>query len=411
MNEEQLKVLSIVKSGFNVFLSGAAGTGKSFTIKAIVKWARPLMNIAVTSSTGTSAITVGGRTVHSYLGIGLARKDAYQLYMLVRGKYPKTIQKLKELKILIIDEISMISAELLDKISEYLQYVRRNKDPFGGLQIILCGDMCQLSPVNGEFCFNANVWKPASFVCVELKRQMRQTNDDLFSKMLNELRFGVCTDETYRALKDCRNPQFGEIQPTILYSTNANVDSVNEREFLKLCESGAEKRTYETIYSQNKNSKTWAESLKIPTSVELCIGAQVVLTVNLSVEEGFANGSRGMVTGFTDDGPIVLFKNGEQIVIEPWAFAEDDDDVTDNDKIWACAIPLKLAYALTIHKSQSMTLDAVIVDLGPSIFEYGQAYVALSRVRDLKSVKVVNVLRTSFRTHEDVVKFYNESCV
>jgi ATP-dependent DNA helicase PIF1 len=411
MNDEQLKVLQKVKSGCNVFLSGAAGTGKTFTIKEIVQWGKPQLNVAVTSSTGTSAITIGGRTVHSYLGIGLAQKDAYQLYMLVQRKYPKTVQKLKDLKILVIDEISMISAELLDKISEYLQHVRRNKAPFGGLQMILCGDMCQLPPVNGEFCFNSEVWKSASFVCIELKRQMRQTNDDLFAKMLNELRFGVCSNETYKVLKGCKNPSFGEIQPTILYSKNVNVDSINEREFLKLSEGGAEMRIYETVYSQNKNSKTWAESLKLPNTVELCIGAQVVLTVNLCVDEGFANGSRGMVTGFTEDGPIVLFKNGEQIIIEPWSFSDENDEaVTNEDKIWACVIPLKLAYAMTIHKSQSMTLDAVIVDLGPSIFEYGQAYVALSRVRDLKSVKVVNISKSSFRTHEDVVKFYKESC-
>jgi len=128
-----------------------------------------------------------------------------------------------------------------------------------------------------------------------------------------------------------------------------------------------------------------------------------MLTVNLSVEEGFANGSRGMVTDFTEDGPVVLFKNGEQIIIEPWLFKDDNDE-----EIWAYVIPLKLAYALTIHKSQSMTLDAAIIDLGPSIFECGQAYTALSRVRHMKSVKIINIIESSFKTAEEVIKFYNE---
>lgn len=405
MNEEQNKVISQVKSGRNVFMTGAAGTGKSYTIGAIIQWAKPKMNIAITSSTGTSAITIGGRTIHSFLGIGLAQKDPYQLYLTAQRKYPKTIQKIKDLHILVIDEISMVSAELLDKISEYMQYARRNKNPFGGVQMILCGDLCQLPPVSGDFCFNASVWKGADFLCVELKKQMRQSSDDAFAKILNELRFGMCTDETFKILKACRRPNFGEIQPTILYSRNIDVDSINEREFLRLTEAGAQKVVYPTIYSPEKNSKIYAESLKIPSEVVLCVGAQVVLTVNLSVEDGFANGSRGMITEFTEDGPVVLFKNGDQIIITPYTYKDDADE-----SMWCIATPLKLAYAMTIHKSQSMTLDAVVIDIGPSIFEYGQAYVALSRVRDLNSVKIVNVSKSAFRTHPEVIQFYENSC-
>jgi ATP-dependent DNA helicase PIF1 len=170
-----------------------------------------------------------------------------------------------------------------------------------------------------------------------------------------------------------------------------------------LIDSGAEQRCYDTVFSDNKYTKSWADALKIPDKTVLCVGAQVILTVNLSVEEGFANGSRGMITELREEGPVVLFKNGEQILLEPWLYVDDDED------IWASAIPLKLAYALTIHKSQSMTLDALATDLGPSIFEYGQAYVALSRVRDLKSVKILNILKSSFQAHEDVVKFYTEN--
>jgi len=410
MNDEQRRILDFVKTGKNVFMTGSAGTGKSFTLKEIVKWAHArMLSVAVTSSTGTSAISIGGRTVHSYLGIGLAQKDAYQLYLHVKRKNQPKVKQLQELSILIIDEVSMISANLLDKISAYLQHIRKSPFPFGGLQVILCGDMCQLPPVNGEFCFLSDTWKQSNFCCVELIKQMRQEGDQSFAKLLDQLRFGKCSDETLQILRSCREPNFGEVRPTILYSKNINVDVINEREYKKLLDGNAERKIYITSFSEHKQSKFWAESLKIPETVDICIGAQVMLTVNLCVEEGLANGSRGVITGFAEEGPIVLFKNGDQVIIEPWMFEDENEDKDERGMtIWASCIPLKLAYALTIHKSQSMTLDAAIIDLGPNIFECGQAYVALSRVRDLQSVKVINVLKSSFKTNEKVIQFYNE---
>jgi ATP-dependent DNA helicase PIF1 len=298
----------------------------------------------------------------------------------------------------------MISAELFDKVSEYLCIIRNIKHlPFGGVQLVLSGDMCQLPPVNGEYPFKAKTWGELNFVCIDFVQQVRQNNDEVFQKILSDARFGFCSDESFEILKSLKNPSFGEIEPTILYSKNINVDNINQNRYNDLVVKGAKRRMFDTLFSGHKNTKAWAESLKIPLSIELCIGAQVMLTVNLSVEEGFANGSRGMITDFLEEGPVVLFKNGEQIVIEPWAFRDDNDE-----EIWASTIPLKLAYALTIHKSQSMTLDAAIIDLGPSIFECGQAYVALSRVRDMKSVKIINIQKSSFKTDEDVVQFYNE---
>jgi ATP-dependent DNA helicase PIF1 len=305
---------------------------------------------------------------------------------------------------LFIDEVSMISAELFDKISEYLSIIRNTKTlPFGGIQVILSGDMCQLPPVNGEYPFKAKSWGELNLECIEFVHQVRQNGDELFQRILNEARFGCCSDESIKILKALKNPNFGEIEPTILFSKNVNVDRINETRYSDLIRKGAERTTFETFFSRDKNTKNWAEALKIPESVDLCIGAQVMLTVNLSVEEGFANGSRGIVTDFSEEGVVVLFKSGDQILIERWRFQDDNDE-----EIWACAIPLKLAYALTIHKSQSMTLDAAVIDLGPSIFECGQAYVALSRVRDMKSVKILNILKSSFKTDDEVVQFYNE---
>jgi ATP-dependent DNA helicase PIF1 len=403
MNSDQQLAFELVKRGKNVFISGSAGTGKSFTLERIIEWHRTNnIQIGVTSSTGISALNIKGRTLHSYLGIGLAGASAYNLYVKCK-KYKTTINKLQSLKVLIIDEISMISAELLDKVSEYLQLVRKNgKQSFGGVQMVFCGDLFQLPPINGEFCFKSAVWESMNINTCVLKTIVRQKDDLLFQQILENARLGVCSDEHLKLLKEQRTQTFGEIQPTILYSKNINVDSINQREYVKL---KTVEHTYNTLYSSNKNTKFWAETMNIPDSVSLKEGTQVMLTVNLSVEDGYANGTRGMITGFTGEGPIMLLKDGTQLIIIPWMYKEDEF-AKDEDAIWASCIPLKLAYALTIHKSQSTTLDAATIDIGPSIFEYGQAYTALSRVRDLKSVRILNVSKTSFKTHPDVLDYY-----
>ena len=406
MNEDQQRVLDTVKSGASVFISGSAGVGKSFTIENIVQWCkRTDKTVGVTALTGMAAITISGRTLHSFLGIGLAKKSAYELYLYVRKKYPQTVLKLNALKILIIDEVSMLSRELFDKVAEYLQHIRKNYKPFGGIQVVLCGDMCQLPPIDGEYCFHSEVWKKLNpRICI-LSRIMRQKDDAVFRQILEDARFGKCSDESLAILKAQRSQTFGEIRPTILYSKNINVDAINMEEHSKL---KTEERIYNTVYSKNKHSKVWADSLKIPEAVAVKLGAQMMLTANLSVDDGYANGTRCMVTGFEEDGPIVVFKDGTQLVVTPFAYTDEaNSNPEDGDVISATSIPLKLAYAITIHKSQSMTLDAAVIDIGPSIFADGQAYTALSRVRDLSSVRIVNVSKSAFRVHPDVVEFYS----
>jgi ATP-dependent exoDNAse (exonuclease V) alpha subunit len=402
MNFEQQKAFDLVKNGKHVFISGSAGTGKSYTLDKIVEWHKSNnINIGVTSSTGISALNIKGRTLHSYLGIGLARGTAYNLYANCK-KYKPTITKLQVLKVLIIDEISMISAELLDKVSDYLQLVRRDtKHAFGGVQMVFCGDLFQLPPIGGEFCFHSDVWKLLDIKICLLKTIVRQKDDVVFQKILENVKLGICSDEHLKLLNAQRYQTFGEINPTILYSKNVNVDAINKQEYNKLT---TKEYIFKTIYSTNKNTKHWADSMNIPDEVCLKEGTQVMLTVNLSIEDGYANGTRGMVTGFTDDGPIILLKDGTQLMIVPWLYTEDDKMA--DDSIWVSCIPLKLAYALTIHKSQSATLDAATIDIGPSVFEYGQAYTALSRVRDLKSVKILNVSKKAFKTHPDVLEYY-----
>ena len=407
MNSRQQKAFNAVKSGKTIFLTGAGGVGKTFVLKEIVKWATQSgKNLGLTSSTGTSCLTLGNgiaKTIHSYLHIFLAKKSPYEMYLFTKHKSPRVIKKLVELEILAIDEISMISDELFDKISEYLILIRKDKRPFGGVQLVLTGDFFQLPPVNGEYCFHSKTWKDLNPFIVELIDQIRQDGDTEFQKILTEARWGNLSNRSFIRLSTLPVANFGELKPTILYSKNINVDTINEKEYQELLKTGAREQIYETTYSDHRHTKTWAEALKIQEKIPLCIGAQVMLTVNLSVEEGFANGSRGMITDLQDEGPVVLFKNGEQILLEPWMYIDDDEH------IWASSIPLKLAYALTIHKSQSMTIDALSTDLGPNIFEYGQAYVSLSRVRDLKSLKIINILKSSFQAHPDVIKFHHDN--
>lgn len=400
MNEEQRIVFETVKKGTSVFISGSAGVGKSFTIENIVRWCKSRgISVGVTATTGVAAITISGRTLHSFLGIGLARKSAYELFLYVRKRYPLTIKYLRTLNMLIIDEISMLSDILIDKVSEYLQIIRDNALPFGGIQVVLCGDMCQLPPVEGDYCFLSRTWKSLNPTICILSRIMRQKDDEIFRAILEDARFGVCSDENLERLRSLKTQTFGEIRPTMLYSTNLDVDAINMQEYNKL---KTEERVYKTEYSTHPFTKVWADSLKIPEVLPLKIGAQVMLTANLSVEDGYANGTRCMVTGFTEDGPIVLFKDGSQLVVTPFAYNEENSEVS------VTCIPLRLAYALTIHKSQSMTLDAAVIDIGKNIFAPGQAYTALSRVRDLKSVRIINVAKSAFKVHPAVVEFYSK---
>ncbi len=401
MNSEQTYAYERAQTRNNIFITGAGGCGKSYTLQKIIKWAKERnIEYAVTASTGCAAYLIQGRTIHSYLGIGLAKKSAKELADYIRWKKPAIFSKLRVLEMLIIDEISMINAELFDKISEFLSIIRGSSKLFGGVQLILCGDFAQLPPTDGKYCFLAKSWKQIE--TITLKIMMRQNKDQRFQQMLEELRWGLCKKDNLLILKSLKNNEVSNngIIPTILYSMNVDVDAINNGKFKELIDSGADNRTY--ITSTSVAGKSWALSLKIPEKIDICIGAQVVLTWNVSQDDGLINGSRGIVTGFDVTGPVIRFVNGQERVIESVKIIDEDDPTM---KI--SFMPIRLAYALTIHKSQGMTLDAVILDLGDSIFEYGQAYTALSRARNLESIKLIALKKSSFKTHKDVLEFYN----
>ena len=408
LNFEQQSALEAFKNNKNIFLTGPAGTGKSVTLKKMIEYTEyKNINYGVTATTGTAAFLIGGKTLHSYLGIGIAKDSAKEIFEFVRRNRPYITKKLRALKVLIIDEISMLDIILLEKISEYLSLIRYNSKPFGGIQIVLTGDFCQLEPVNGDYCFKSELWNKLNLEIIYLIKIIRQDGDIKFQKMLSYLRYGICSDKTFENLSKLKNNKITTVKPTVLYSMNYNVDKINKMEYKKLIDSGAEKKVYEIKYPLLKKNKekaeTWFNTLDIPESVELCVGSQVVVTVNVDQDVGIVNGTRGCITKLKKDSIIIQRVNGSYYEIEYHKSISIDDK-----EIYFYHMPLKLAYALTIHKSQGMTLDAIEVDLGSSIFAAGQAYTALSRAKDRKSICITNISKNSFITKQCVIDFYKK---
>ena len=432
MNDKQKEAVSAFLNGDNVFLTGPAGTGKSYTLKEVLIAAnQKKFKVGVTATTGSAAHLIGGRTIHSFLSIGLAKASAYALAANTKMKNKKVAKTIMELNILFVDEVSMLSAELLEKISDYLSIVRNCPKPFGGLQVFFIGDFCQLPPVTqnreSSFCFNSRVWSQLKLKEIHLTESVRHQTDPIFQKVLDEVRWGRCSQETHDLIltfgsgidsssssshddddveknakdKKKEKNKANKLKPTRLYPTNVDVDRINDRELNALIDSGVEARSYSTVY-HHTNSKRWAESSKISEIVTLCVGAQVVVTWNLNQALGVVNGTRGVVTSIKDGTQVLIaLRDGREIAI-PFV------TVKDESKVSISYMPLRLAYALTIHRCQGMTLDCVEVDLGSSIFEFGQAYTALSRVRDAASVHVLDLKCESFKCHPDVLEFYNK---
>lgn len=408
LNEKQNKALELILSGKNIFLTGMAGTGKTTVINMFRKKTRK--NIAVTSTTGTSAILIKGSTVHSYLGIGLGKGSIEFLFnKIMKWKFYR--ERWTKLDALVIDEISMMPPKLFEKLEALGRLIRKSIRPFGGIQLILSGDFCQLPCVNvKEFCFETPVWDRCIKDVIYLTEIIRQT-DPLFQKVLNSVRFGEVPKEIEKALSDRVRKKVGKngIRATKLFSINKNVDKVNNKELDRLSEDGREFFEYQMdIVSHNRTKKDKlrkiATSSRIPEILQLCVGAQVMLTVNFDVENGLANGSMGLVTRFSQDLPVVKFSNGVEKLINYHTF-----EVTENEKKMATItqVPLKVSFACSIHKSQGCTLEFAEIDLS-NIFEYGQAYVALSRVKSLEGLSILKYDTRKIAAHPKAVEFYKK---
>lgn len=406
LNEEQLNCYNNVKNKKNILITGSSGTGKSTVLKAIIKYLkRKNKQIGITSSTGISATLINGTTLHSFLKIGLAKLSASELYEKIKCN-TTYYNKLRQLEVLIIDEISMVDNILFNKIAAYLSLIKGIKKPFGKIQLILCGDFYQLPPIHNTYCFESNIWNKLNLIKVELKKQMRQIDDSYFQYMLEQIKINNISNDIYSKLSELTNKQINtEIRPTILFSKNVDIDKINQNEFLKLVnQSGVKVYEYPIKYdiSNSKIKKFIKNNSNFPEILKICKGLQIMVTNNLSVNNKITNGTRGIITNINQLGIQIKTLDGSIYNIDYIKYQNDlDEDIVFE------YIPLKLAFAITIHRSQGQTLDYVQINLGNDIFEYGMAYVALSRARTLNSVVLSDLNKNAFKTNSKVIKFYN----
>lgn len=396
MNQEQ--ALNILKSGSNVFLTGSAGTGKTYVINSYIKWLREHgVKVAVTASTGIAATHVNGMTIHSWSGIGI--KDEISGSYLQNLKTKKYLMNgIEKTHILIVDEISMLHRNQLDAVNKVLKYLRNNLAPFGGMQVVFCGDFFQLPPVskNNEtsaerYAFMSQSWVEAKPIVCYLTEQYRQEYHDNLNTVLNKMRFGEVDEDVVEILQEAQQ-QDPILDPTKLYTHNADVDTINEQEIQKI---ESEQHTFFATKKGNiKMLESFVKSLIVPEKLVLKKGAKVMFVKN-NREMDFYNGTLGTVVGFEKDEdnqilPKVQLSDKRKIIVGPEAWTVIDE----RGKILVSLeqIPLRLAWAITVHKCQGMTLEAAEVDLS-KCFEYGQGYVALSRLKDLRGLKLLGFNR------------------
>jgi len=405
----QGEALTILKTGANVFLTGEPGSGKTHTINEFVAWLRASgIEPSVTAATGIAATHVAGMTLHSWSGIGIS--DSLSPADVDRIASKENIAKrIMKAKVLIIEEISMLSAATFEMADKVCREVRRVDAPFGGLSVILVGDFFQLPPVSRDrdvkFAYMSKIWHELNLLTCYITEQYRQ-DDAEFLGVLSAIRSGNVEEMHYEQLMSrqvslSKIPSVSEVPK--LFSHNADVDRINAGELEKL--SGKSKKF--TMSSKGKDS--FVEGLKrgclSPDVLELKEGAAVMFTKN-SPQGRFVNGTLGVVIGFgppaggADGSPIIKTKDGLRITSEPMEWQLEDQGKV---KASVAQYPLRLAYAMTVHKSQGMSMDAAIMDLSKA-FEYGQGYVALSRVRRLSGVYLTGLNQRALEVHPEILK-------
>lgn len=420
-SKKQKYAIKQILSKKNIFLTGPAGTGKTYVIDYIRKYFKEKRNIAVTSSTGISAINIRGRTLHSWAGVGLGDKTVDILVEKITKNYHSKM-RWRKVSLLIIDEISMISPELFDKLEYIARIIRKNNKPFGGIQLIITGDFYQLPVVkNPNFCFQAESWNKCIDETIILTKNFRQ-KDHKFNDILLKIREGFIDDEIYEILKSrmVKPPKDLLIKPTVLYSKNIDVDYINLIEYNKITDKDKSCHKYEPEFEfTGKINKSTMKKFKVSSAqkeiiskfiskdinpIELCIGCQVVLTTNIDSDIGLVNGSRGIVVDFVEGYPKIKFKSDITCVITPFS-REFEFDYCNVELTY---VPIKLAWALTIHKSQGATLDYVVTNLSRhDIFLPGQAYTALSRVKTLEGLFIEDFDKSSIKKCNKVKDFYD----
>lgn len=401
----QAEALHLLKMGKNIFLTGAAGSGKTYLLNKYIHYLKENnVAVAITASTGIAATHLQGTTLHSWSGIGV--KDSLNQKELEKILANDRIKRnYKKTKVLIIDEISMLHKHQLDMVDTIARHILNSNESFGGMQIVLCGDFFQLPPVSSgsvnevQFAFESHAWENGNFHVCYLHEQHRQGNDPLLT-ILNDIRSGTAGEHTKVPLRTRykKEPE-GETKATRLYSRNINVDSMNDQELTNL-------NAKEKIFKMKTNGfSALVEGLKksclAVEQLKLKIGAEVMFIKNDPTGR-YVNGTRCIVVGFDkmEGWPIVKTYANEIIIASPeeWNYEENG-----TVRATITQVPLRLAWAITIHKSQGMTLDAAEIDLGDA-FEPGMGYVALSRVRSLGGLKLMNLNEMALTVHPKILR-------
>ena len=400
---EQSLALEIMLEGHNVLLTGPAGSGKTYVLNEFIRRAkREGKYIAVTATTGLAATHLGGNTIHAWSGIGISDQLHPQFdEHLLKGRR----DIIEGTDVLIIDEISMLHDYRLDMVDEVARKVRRDDRPFGGIQVILCGDFFQLPRVNrndgrqGSFVVNAEVWEEFDPIICYLQEQHRQDDED-FLEILNAMRAGDVRRRHAEMLLGRVDADLGDHhEPTELHTVNIDVDRINEARIGSLSGDAH----YYQMATTGKES--YVETLK-----RSCLGLEtlalkkgaLVMCIKNNTEKRYANGTLGTVIDFEKDTdyPIVSLHNGRTVTMTPETW-----ELRDGEKKRAslAQIPLRLAWAITVHKSQGMTLDAARVDLRRAFVE-GMGYVALSRVRNLQNLSLVGINRMALQISSEALE-------
>ena len=399
----QARALEILKTGANVFLTGEPGAGKTYVINQYIAWLEAAgLHVAVTASTGIAATHIGGMTIHSWSGVGARDTiNQYDLDQIMTRE--KVVKRIKKAQVLIIDEISMIDGVMLDMVDVIARTARQKGDAFGGLQVIFVGDFFQLPPVTKmgnmmRYGFESRAWENARPLVCYLSDQFRQEDEQLLA-LLTSIRRNEIEEEHYTLLNEQTDIAYENIEPTRLYTHNADVDLVNNT---KLAALPGKPKTFKMA---GRGSKPLLEGLVknclSPDTLILKEDAMVMCTKN-NFEAGYVNGTLAKIVDFERETglPIIETTEGKRIVMNTttWDMIEDGKVLAQIEQI-----PLRLAWAITVHKSQGMSLDAVEVDLSKA-FVFGQGYVALSRVRTLAGLKVLGLSANALSVDPKIVR-------
>ena len=402
----QAQALRVLLSGDSVFLTGSPGAGKTYVLNQFVRHVtRAGKNVAVTASTGIAATHIGGTTIHSWSGLGVKE----YLSEWDRDNLPKNgrlVKRYNETDILVIDEVSMLHGARLNIVNEVAKILRKSDKPFGGMQVVVVGDLFQLPPVTRgneevDFVHRSLAWEELSPKICYITEQHRQTGDELLD-LLEAMRRGDVGELHEAALQErLHRTRPEDLAVTKLYSHNMDVDSINDRHLKDLSETG---KAYQMrAHGKPVKIEQLQKSVLAPELLELKRGAEVMFVSN-NFPAGYVNGTRGTVVDFVDSSPIVQIAGRKEVKVEPYSWKLEEDGRVAAEVV---QLPLRLAWAITIHKSQGMSLDAAEIDLSRS-FTPGMGYVALSRVRSMDGVYLEGINRMALTMHPTIFEFDKE---